>query len=220
MSSVSSSNHLSPRRRCRKGGLCRKGAFTGKAIAPPPARQKLLAPCLLLPVAIPTTGKPHLAVPDPRRYGGVDLLRARVPPLRLHKPAQIKVPIIVNCFLIKTYVKSNYSDRTCLKISFLTQRKGGPRQRRRPERWFHWHHVRGGFIGARHGPSDLIIPLPRRPFHFAAPGRGPRYDYHPRAHFFCVMIIIPPPQTSAPQRARPSRLRETRRASWQHVELA
>ena len=37
--------------------------------------------------------------------------------------------------------KSNSSDRTCLKISFLTQREGGPRQRRRPERWFHWHHV-------------------------------------------------------------------------------
>ena len=37
--------------------------------------------------------------------------------------------------------KSNSSDRTCLKISFLTQREGDPRQRRRPERWFHWHHV-------------------------------------------------------------------------------
>ena len=31
-----------------------------------------------------------------------------------------------------------------------------------------------------------------------------------RAPFFVPMIIIPPPQTSAPQRARPSRLRETR----------
>ena len=114
----------------------------------------------------------------PRRDGeeaylGVDWLRA---------------PLVGSNWLYELSVAVNL--KVCcalgdgLKISFLTQREGDPRQRRRPERWFHWHHVRGGFIGARHGPSDLAIPLPRRPFHFAAPGRGARYDYHPRAPFF------------------------------------
>ena len=38
-------------------------------------------------------------------------------------------------------------------------------------------------ILARHGPSYLIIALPRRSFHFASPRLGPRY---------VCMIIIPP----------------------------
>ena len=50
--------------------------------------------------AAPPTRLAH----DPRRHGGVDAIRARVPPLRL-QAGEAHVGIIVGQFLVETYVK-------------------------------------------------------------------------------------------------------------------
>jgi len=124
-------------------------------------------------------------------------------------------------FEMRNVKKSNCSDRTCLKISFLAQREGGGAS---------GDAQRGGFIGimcevaddpraSRSFRSDHRSPTAIISFRRAR-GGGLAMIIIPRAPFFVVMIIIPPPQTSAPQRARPSRLRQTRRASRHPVELA
>ena len=54
-------------------------------------------------------------------------------------------------------------------------------------------------IRARHGPSDLIIALPRRSFHFAAPGAGGLAMIIIPGHFFLFLFVVEPVSLSRPK---------------------